>query len=96
MVVGQARRSIVRKAGAGLRDLAAASSLRHSRAEQGAKRRAQTLESMPLRQGAANRAEFWALALYGNGHGMDSRVCAPLRVAPPWNDEGKDSRRDTP
>ncbi|CDX37353.1 hypothetical protein MPLDJ20_200026 [Mesorhizobium plurifarium] len=47
---------------------------RHSRAEQGAKRRAQTLESMPLRQRFATVTEFWTVALYGKGHGMDTRV----------------------
>jgi hypothetical protein len=35
---------------------------------------AQTLESMPLRQGVAAVAEFCTVALHGRGHGMDTRV----------------------
>ena len=47
---------------------------RHSRAEQGAERRAQTLESMPLRQGVPTVTEFCTVALCSKGHGMDTRV----------------------
>ncbi|CDX13228.1 hypothetical protein MPLSOD_10091 [Mesorhizobium sp. SOD10] len=72
---------VITKASASLGDWLQLPSDRHSRAEQGAKRRAQTLESMPLRRGGASGAEFWTLALYGDGHGMDPRV-------KPEDDEG--------
>ncbi|PST20247.1 hypothetical protein C7U60_16105 [Mesorhizobium plurifarium] len=32
-------------------------------------------------------AEFCSSAPYDKGHGMDPRVCAPLRVAPPVDDD---------
>jgi len=48
--------------------------VRHSRAEQGAERRAQTLESMPRCQGVAAVTEFCTVAFCGRGHGMDTRV----------------------
>ncbi|WP_292156427.1 hypothetical protein, partial [Mesorhizobium sp.] len=56
--MGQAERTVVKKACANLGDWPEPPSLRHFRAKQGAKRRAQTLESIPLRRSATQRSEL--------------------------------------
>jgi hypothetical protein len=72
-------------------------------AEQGAKRRAQTIESMPLRRRGANGAEFWTLAptatvtawILGSVYIQDSQFGESLIQAAGWMEVSMDGPTGT-